>query len=167
MKISLPSGEHVLVDGEDFEILNQFKWFLFESSGIKYARGYLKSKDKHKPLMHRVIMGVVREPSILIDHKNRNGLDNRRSNLRICTRAENQYNAIGRRESKHSRFKGVSKMPDTRNLSKPWIAQIQKEGKVFRLGNFATENQAAEAYNEKAKEIFGEFSRLNKVKLSQ
>jgi hypothetical protein len=90
----------------------------------------------------------------VVDHINGDTLDNRRANLRVCTKSENNRN----RRKLHpttSRFKGVYKN------TKPWIALIECNGKQFVLGRFASEEEAALAYDKAAKEHFGSFARLN------
>jgi hypothetical protein len=91
---------------------------------------------------------------LLVDHKNHDTLDNRRCNLRICTRSQNQANALKR---PNSRFKGLKR------AGKKWKAEIQCDKRTYSLGTFDNEIQAALAYNKKAMELFGEFACLNKV----
>lgn len=104
--------------------------------------------------MHRLILGVT-NPKIKIDHRDGNGLNNQRHNLREATQAQNLANS--RPRSGSSRFKGVTfRSPDK------WIAQISKDGKHTYLGIFRDEFDAATAYNFAAIEMFGEFARLNR-----
>jgi hypothetical protein len=93
-------------------------------------------------------------PEILIDHKNRNGLDNQKSNLREATRSQNNANKKPTSFSS-SRFLGVSK-----RYSK-WTARITKNGVTYDLGAFKIEDEAAKAYDNKAIELHGEFANLN------
>jgi hypothetical protein len=97
--------------------------------------------------MHNVILNVKG-----IDHKNRNGLDNRRSNLRLATKGQNAANAPARGGS--SRFKGVSWDATRRK----WRVQIRVNGTTRTLGRFLKERDAAEAYREAALEAWGEFA---------
>jgi len=91
-----------------------------------------------------------------VDHINGNPLDNRRENLRICTRAQNTCNRKAVVNSK-SGYKGVTK----KNSSRKWIPEIRKDGKKLYLGSYNTPEEAAKAYDKAAKEIFGEFAKLN------
>jgi hypothetical protein len=106
--------------------------------------------------MHREIAGPG--PGQVVDHINHDGLDNRRCNLRVCSHAENVRNQRGQ-YGRSSRYKGVSR---DRRLGK-WRAQIWHNGKHTYLGLHDSETAAAEAYNAKARELFGEFAYLNEV----
>lgn len=107
--------------------------------------------------MHRLIFSLKWTPTTEIDHKNGNGLDNRRENLRIATRSQNAANRFKRGGS--SKFKGVC------IAGKRWKAGIRQDGKSYHLGTFDTEEEAALAYNASATIRFGEFARLNEVNL--
>ncbi len=146
------SGEvttHTIVDDSDFDYISKFRWRL---NPMGYATGY-----KNGPIyLHRQLMNP--EKGKCIDHINGDGLDNRRSNLRICSTQENSMN---RKLSKNntSGFKGVV----WSNRYKKWIAQISFNGKLNHLGSFNDKIDAAKAYNAKAKELFGDFAWLNPV----
>lgn len=107
--------------------------------------------------MHRQILGLQKGDGIKSDHRNGNGLNNQRYNLRKCTTQQNGFNRTC--QSHSSQYKGASW--DTK--TKKWRAQIQLNENTFRLGSYETEIEAAKAYNRKAKELFGEFARLNNV----
>jgi hypothetical protein len=104
--------------------------------------------------MHRYILGVT-DRNLYVDHINHDGLDNRRDNLRVCTLAENLRN----QRAKAGRFKGVSFY--SKRIAKPWAAFIQENGKRKNLGYFATEIEAAQAYDKAATVNYGEFAALN------
>ena len=140
---SCKCGE-AIIDREDYDIVKNYKWGL--SCGY-CATGTGGSKIR----IHTLLVGKKR-----IDHKNRNGLDNRRSNLRECTQQQNIFNA-GISSKNTSGFKGVS------GVGKKWNARIKKSGINYGLGNFDKKEDAALAYNVKAKELFGEFAYLNEV----
>ena len=107
---------------------------------------------------------ILKPPSgFETDHINHNGLDNRKDNLRICTTSQNHYNQIIRSESKTSKFKGVSR----HKASRKWIAQIGYGRRMIYLGCFDSESEAARAYNQKARELFGEFANLNPTHLGE
>jgi len=104
--------------------------------------------------MHRVILDAP--PAVEVDHINRNGLDNRRANLRLATRAENTRNAkLSRRNT--SGFRGVS----FDHFSGRWLAIVKSDGKTYRLGAFATPEEAAFAYDFAAAALHGEFASTN------
>jgi hypothetical protein len=159
MKIILTkNGDKILVDDEDFETLSKYKWHIGDKDirKNKYAKHCLwKKGNKTKSIyMHRMILHVRK--GRCIDHINGNGLDNRKENLRICNRTENQHNRKIQ-SNNTSGFKGVC----------PWrgkyMASIRNNKKLHFLGYFIDPKEAAVAYNERAKELFGEFARLNPI----
>jgi hypothetical protein len=104
--------------------------------------------------MNREIMHAPKGKDV--DHANHNTLDNRRENLRVCNRHENNSNARKRRGTS-SRYKGVS----WHGVSGKWAARIQSRNKMNNLGLFDTAKEAAQAYDEVAKQLHGEFAVLN------
>lgn len=159
-RIALTQGMFAIVDNEEFEWLSQYKWKVQKAYNTYYAvRGsYLGKGTKRiykKIYMHRQILNAI--PGQLTDHRNRNGLDNRRCNLRPCNNKENSRNRCGAKNSK-SKYKGVSFMKN----AKKWEAYIQGEHKnKEHLGLFILEVEAAKAYDIRAKEIYGEFALTN------
>jgi hypothetical protein len=101
------------------------------------------------------------QPGQLTDHKNHNGLDNRRDNIRISTRSQNQSNRIKKAEAS-SKYKGVSYAGD----HKKWRSYIYFNNKTYFLGYFSDELMAAESYNNAAIEFFGDFAYLNPIERS-
>jgi hypothetical protein len=153
--IPLTQGKEAIVDDEDFEWLSQYNWYFNDGYACREIR--VAKKRLGYTRMHRDIMGnPVRR---MVDHANRNGLDNRRCNLRLATKGQNNANAA-KRDSVHSQFKGVSKC---NGRKKPWIARASLSGKPRTIGFFATEEEAAIAYNVAAQLFYGEFARLNPV----
>lgn len=140
-----------LVDDEDYELVAPYKWHIHKRKHRLYARGELHRRGK-KVLMHRLILGVV-DPRILADHRNNDGLDNRRFNLRVCTNQQNLMNQRSFRGT--SRFKGVSRR------GRKWRAYIMVSAKQIQLGRFEDEIDAARAYDRAAIQYFGEFARPN------
>lgn len=161
--IQLTQGYSTLVDDEDFEELNKFKWHVKHHRNTIYAvrtEWILGGNGKQKHFkMHRVILGIT-NPKELIDHKNHNGLDNQKNNLRICNGSENQKNRLSRKNST-SKYLGVSLSDNV------WIATIKYGDKTRYLGRFEKTNEgevmAAKKYNEFAKIYHGEFANLNNV----
>lgn len=143
--VPLGSKGFALIDAEDWPTVSQFSWHL---SNKGYARREWRDKKKRRvQLLHNLIMGVKG-----VDHINRNKLDCRRCNLRMCNQSQNAANTKLSIKNK-SGFKGVSWAKDRGK----WVAQIFK-GRAIRLGAFDTPEAAARAYAQKAKELFGEFA---------
>lgn len=148
MKIISIKDKKVLVDDEDYEWLNDLKWYITKL-------GYVQLNGGNK-LIHRLVMFA--KSGQIIDHINGNKLDNRRENLRFCTRQQNFKNSKKRSDSKQ-KYKGIQIYQP---YNKIYIrAMIQHKGKTYRLGYFQTEEEAAKAYDKKAKELFGKFAKLN------
>lgn len=141
-----------IVDDKDFEIFNKYRWFL-------HSNGYVYRKIKHKIIwLHREILICPKDK--VIDHINHNKLDNRKSNLRVVTKSENQHNRIKQTSRCSSRYKGVY----YHKRDKCWIAQITNNNTFIYIGSYNLEKEAAKAYNEKAKELFGKYALLNKLR---
>jgi hypothetical protein len=160
-EIILPDRSIVLVDAEDFKELSRYKWHLLNHGVRRYAKRYSTKKERELgyPIfirMHRQIMKVIQYPGTGIDHRNGNGLDNQKSNLREATDQQNGANSI-KKVTATSIYKGVCKHTVNNN----WIAGIKFNYKRLHLGSFKTEVEAALAYNRKATELFGEFAQLN------
>ena len=154
-EIPLTRGKVALVDDEDFEELNKYKWLAQHSKNTWYARRYTKriNGKQGSMLMHRKLMGF---PIGQIDHANQDGLDNRKINLRICSKSQNLVNSR-RYKSNTSGFIGVS----WNKQHKKWEANIRKDNILIHLGLFTEKIVAARMRDEKAKEIYGEFAVLN------
>ena len=149
--IELTWGKYAIVDAEDYDRLNSYKWCAVKEGCSWYAKTF--RRDGFPLPMHRLITDAPK--GLFVDHINHNGLDNRKQNLRLCTRAQNNLNQ--RPYGKTSRYKGVSRYKRTNR----YIAAICYQGKRFHLGYFKDEIDAAKAYDKKARELFGEFAYLN------
>lgn len=156
-EIMLRNGGVALVDDEAAHLVSEYKWYRVDGPNTSYAQTTVfKDRTKKTIRMHRLLIGDL-PCAAVIDHANRNGLDNRTCNLRVATFTQNQANTTGRPRST-SRYKGVSiKRPGV------YFAQIQKDKKKYSLGYFLNEEEAAVAYNKKALELFGEFAFVNKI----
>ena len=165
--IPLTQGKFALVDDEDYDWLMQWKWQARKSDRTYYAvRTCLcwlpGVANRHTIRMHRVIMNVPQE--MQIDHINHDGLDNCKGNLRICTNTENRYNSKPR-SHRSSKYKGV-----TLSTSRPkgvwrcWQSRIGNKNIKHHLGSYYTQEEAADAYDQKAKILFGEFAYINNAK---
>jgi len=149
--VPLSSGKVAIIDASDAETVGGFNWWAMESKKTKtfYAA---RTCNRKKIYLHRFIMDA-REGE-LVDHWNRNGLDNRRKNLRVCTVTDNAANAKVRSDNS-SGFKGV------RRQGAKWLAYIRCEGRQVSIGRYETPEEAAKAYDVTAKETFGSFALLN------
>lgn len=156
-KIPLTKGKHALVDTEDYDELNKQKWHCAARAGGKfYAKTWNKvSKRPYYIMMHRLIIKCP--PDMDIDHINNNGLDNRKENLRICTRSQNLANK-GKGANNKSGYKGVHW--DKR--AKKWYAGICFNRKRIFIGYFHNVLNAADAYDEVAIKYHGKFAKTNK-----
>lgn len=139
-------GKFVLVDEDDFKKFSSFYWRICNG----YAtRGVGKKPNRTSSILHREIMNAPK--GMMVDHRNGDKLDCRKENLRLCTNSQNQMNSKKQRKSTaSSQYKGVVR-------NKPFRATIG----VKTLGYFDTEIEAAEAYDNAARELYGEFAKLN------
>jgi hypothetical protein len=152
--ITLTRGKFALVDDEDFEWLNQHKWHC-SSSGYAIRKEYGGRKDRKKNIfMHRLLMSTPEGQEV--DHINMNRLDNRKENLRNCTRADNIRNGRVQRNN-NSGYIGVSRY----NQGRGWQASISVDGTSIYLGHSVNITEMAKKYDEAAKKYHGEFASLN------
>lgn len=161
MEITLNHGKKVLFDDEDAPLVANYRWYATKHHDRYYARTNLAATrrpdgTRWRPyaLMHQLILKTP--PGYEVDHINRDGLDNRRCNLRAATRSQNNANSRPRRGKK---YKGV--FMRARLGSRPWQAAIKANHHKHFLGYFATAEQAARAYDAAARRLFGEFARPN------
>lgn len=156
--IPLTQGRSAIVDAADYEWLNQWKWYAKYASCTKSfyaARNFRNAEGKRGTLrMHRVILGLSVTDKTDGDHINRDTLDNRRSNLRIATRAQNVRNSSKRANNK-SGYKGVS----YHKASSKWTAQLCVDGKKMYFGVYATKEEAFNRVKEETEKLHGEFAR--------
>ena len=155
-KIDLGYDKEALVDNADYERIKNQGWCLKNTKG-ENGRFYSVATMNYKTTpMHRFILGAKKGE--FVDHVNGNGLDNRRSNIRICTISQNHQN---RRKSPNtsSKYKGVWFNKKTNR----WIATIKSTDMKWQksLGVYKTELEAAKAYDTEAVKCFGEFARTN------
>jgi hypothetical protein len=151
--IPLTRGQYAIVDAADFEWLSRYKWHAAprDAAGGFYARRHEKGRNVW---MHREIMNAPE--GMVVDHIDGNGLNDRRCNLRLCTRTQNGRNRRKNRDSDNE-YKGIWTDKKTGRS----YAQIRFEGEQLYLGSFDTAVEAARAYDRKARELFGEFAYLN------
>ena len=158
--IPLSQGKSALVDDEDFERLSQFRWRYFSKGRNEYAHCHspMIQGKRSTLLMHRIVMRAVNGQEI--DHRDNNGLNNQKSNLRFCNRSQNNGNMRVDPKSKTG-FKGV-RFIGNQPLN-PWRAQLGFRGTLIDLGSHPTAIAAAEAYNRAALKYFGEYAKVNKI----
>jgi hypothetical protein len=152
--IPLTQGKITVIDFEDFEKVRPYKWHARRDKNRTYAA--TNSKNRRTVRLHRLLMDAKEGQEV--DHKDGDGLNNHRGNLRFCTNHENARNA-GKSLSNTSGFKGVRR----HKTSRGWQAYIQTGSpkRFFHLGIFLTAKEAARAYDTAAIEYFGNFARLN------
>lgn len=154
--LALPCGRAAVIDESDAESVRTYKWrsvpMISHGNGTRigsYVRARINASDVY---LHRFLLGADRR--MQVDHIDRDGLNNIRSNLRICTPSQNSANRIGKRSA--SGFRGVYETKRGR-----WTACVQKEGVQHRLGTFDSAIDAAVAFDDAARELHGEFACLN------
>lgn len=148
----VPVGEHyfAIIEAADLHLLHGHKWYPHHSKEVVYAHS---TKGSGGRMMHRIIMGLSDGDPRWVDHRDGDGLNNRRDNLRICTPSQNRINA--RKNRGTSKFKGV------RLVAGRWLASIGTRTSRKHLGSFDTEEAAAHAVDQAAKVLYGEFYRPN------
>lgn len=147
-------GTPILVDDDDFEELSKLNWQISKSCGISYARN---EKNGIITYMHRMIMNP--EDGMVVDHIDGNGLNNQKSNLRVCTTQQNLWNSRKRSGTTSSKYKGVS----WHKAKQKWQAQIMANGKAHHLGFFENEEAAAKAYNDAKLIKHGKYGFINSI----
>jgi hypothetical protein len=147
IQVSNKKYQYFEIDDSDFELISKYTWGT--------DNGYIHTTiEGQKVRLHRFILGLVTNDGKVVDHKDGNRCNNKRDNLRLCTRSQNNINAR-KKSNNTSGFKGVTKY---RNK---WNAKIEYGGKYEHLGIYHDKIEAAKAYDKKASELFKEFANLN------
>jgi len=154
-QIELTQGKFAIVEDEDFEYLSQFNWCFNNGYAVRNVTVSGKQKSQR---MHRLITNCP--DNMDVDHINHDKLDNRKTNLRVCSASENNQNQQVRTVAKTSIYKGV--YFDKQHGK--WKAHIKLNYKYKFWGYFTNEIDAAIAYNVAAIEMFGEFALMNNIK---
>lgn len=149
-EIPVSPDKVALVDDDDFERISKFRWYYRKPGYADCSMRESVGVWKNYP-MHKIILDIPN--GAVVDHINRNGLDNRKQNLRICTCSENNMN---RSSVNKYGFRGI----DQRSKNS-WRAEIRIDGKVIRASPFKTPEEAALAYDKMAKQYHGDFAQLN------
>ncbi len=155
-RIELSQGLYALVDAADYDRVAQYRWWVYRLPTRCYAARHVRvAKGVYrKQLLHRFLMDA--QPGQEVDHRDGDGLNCTRANLRIATPEQNQQNR-GKHRDNTSGYKGVDWMPNRRK----WRARIQFNGHTLHLGVFETAIEAARAYDDAARKYHGAFARLN------
>lgn len=153
--LALTKGKYAKIDPCDVARVSQFKWWAEPKNGGKWVYAVAKI-DGRTQFLHRYLLNAPK--GVLVDHKNGDGLDNRRENIRLCNHADNSRN----RRIKPSRagFRGVI-LRDRPFRNVRYEASIKVERKKIYLGVFDTPEAAARAYDQAAIKHFGDFACLN------
>lgn len=149
--IELTQNKQAVVDDEDYEYLNQWKWHYSHGYAV---RAEIVNNKQIKIYLHRFILGNPVKSEV--DHINNNKLDDRKSNLRKASRTQNTTNKT-LQSNNTSGYKGVS----FDKHSNKWHSYIRTDGYRINLGRFENIKDAAIEYDKKAKELFGEYAKLN------
>lgn len=154
------SGEATLVDEADYEKASRYKWYLLKTPWANYAAGKIDNKTVY---LHRFVTNPSKNKQV--DHINGNGLDNRQSNLRICSSAQNSRNTKPRKNS--SGYKGVTRFVDTKTGILYWWVRVNKRtngsNNVIYQKLHKDLKEAAKDYNRMAIATYGQYARLNEV----
>ena len=158
-RIKLTQGKYTLIDDEDLALVSQHHWCVQRTVKNRFYAVTAVQKDykRQKIHMHRLILKARKGQDV--DHKDQDGLNNQKSNIRLCTRQQNMTNKPPR-----NGFKGVNDRSTYRGYEgnkKCYMAAISVKGKRIYLGHFFTKREAAKAYDKAALKWFGEFANLN------
>lgn len=156
-RLKLSTGEFTFLDSEDYLKFCKYSWYGHKNGKTTYVERMKCSKGKRISIkLHRVILKAP--PGVEVDHINRNGLDNRKCNLRLASRIENCRN-LSKRSGGSSKYKGV----DWRAAHKKFRARITVNKRLIELGYFESAKKAALAYDRAAVKYFGVFALTNKM----
>ena len=163
VKVPLSRGKVAIIDAQDAPEVFRYKWHAQKDGWTFYATATIRKEDGRQTalLMHRLILNPP--PGIQVDHRNRNGLDNRRCNLRILDSPNQQRHNSKVPLHSGSGLKGVSYAKRSFHRNRKWRARIVVDGHEKHLGYFHTKEEAAMAYDAAALHYFGEFARTNQM----
>jgi len=150
MEIKLKNGNVAMIDDDDCHLVEGKSWSWSKNKNMKYVRS-------GKIYLHRIIINA--QPKQIVDHINGNGLDNRKSNLRITTHQGNKANSHHGKYT--SKYIGVSHLRNSPKAANQFGVQVKQDGKNVWIGRFKTEVDAAKAYDSFAKQKYGANAVLN------
>ncbi len=149
--IALTQGLETLVDDEDYERLSAFAWYAWRH---KKHRTWYAVRNSHGPTTESLHRAALQAPRAMhVDHIDGNGLNNQRSNLRLCTRSQNAHNAALRPDNT-SGHKGVYFI----KRRQKWAARVMFQGKDHWLGAYNSREEAAEVVREERVRLHGAFT---------
>ncbi len=156
-RIDIGEGQYTIVEPRDYYWIGKYKWILMGTKYNLYAvrEAKIGPKETKRVYLHREIMKFPKRK--FVDHRNGDGLDNRRENLRLATQAQNNYNRRKTSKKTLSQFRGISFDKN----SPAWVGCIHYKGKRINLGRFKNEIDAAHAYDRAAKKYHKDFAKLN------
>lgn len=158
MLAAIIGGYQVLVDEQDEPLLSANEWRVRNFGGRNGKPYVYRRADPNFCIyLHREILGF---PEEWVDHRDGDGLNNQRKNLRLATPSQNQHNQKAQ-SGKKSKYKGVCSTSAGSNSIRPWRAYIKISGTRLWLGTYYTEKDAADAYDAAARHHFGEFAKTN------
>lgn len=154
IEISLTKGKVAIIDDADWDLVSGHRWRAVKGGNCYYAYANVRRADGSRTTikMHRLLLGLT-DTTIKTDHRDRNGLNNTRANIRACSNAQNMRNT-GAYANNKSGLKGVR----LDNRIGKWRAEIRVDGKWKWLGHHDTKEAAHEAYCRAAAELHGEFA---------
>ena len=158
-RIPLTQGKYAIVDPDDYEQLNKYKWYAARCKNTFYAGRHTKTGKDGKRIYIKMHRQVINPPwPLVVDHINRYGFDNRKANLRPATRSQNNLNkSFIKTKPSSSKYRGVSWY----KRRKIWHVQVGINGKFKFIGYFHNEIEAAKAYDQAARKYHKEFAVLN------
>ncbi len=160
IKIPLTQGLFAKISNRDQALIASYKWRACKDGASYYAIAHIWRRGRRTTIkMHRLILGLINS-KLRGDHKDGDGLNNQRSNLRACNASQNSWNRKKNTKRKH-RYIGVAY--DNTCKANPWRASITNLGKVTDLGHHGTQEAAARAYDKTARLLRGKFAKLNFV----
>lgn len=149
--VPLTRGYEAIIDAADVPLVSGIRWFVSIKKHTEYAWSWVRADSgRYQIIMHRELLSAA--PGTEVDHKNHNGLDNRKENLRIATTSENRRNSL-LQTRRNGRLKGAG----WHKHSKKWRGYIALDGKQKSLGYFHSEQEAHDAYVLAAKSHWGEW----------
>jgi hypothetical protein len=151
-EMELTLGKFTVIDKADYELVKNYRW-CYQNQGYVIAG---TGEGAKTIMLHRLLLGL-KDPKLQGDHIDGNGLNNRRSNIRIATPVQNHQNRAG---SSLTRYKGVYANL-VRGGGVEYIVILYINGEQVKIGTYSTAEEAARAYDKKAREIYGEFAWLN------
>ena len=154
------NGGVVMVSDSDYAVLKRYSWRSQPRRGGGLVAATTMYSPKRTVLMHRFIKSAPKH--LMVDHKDRNSLNNTRKNLRLCTHRQNCMNRPMAKQNT-SGYKGVFWDPRHGFGHKNWHAKVGWNYKAISAGYYATKVEAAVAYNALAKKLYGKFAVLNKI----